>query len=163
MTEALTPFRAGALQRFVDGPAEHEISAEDLHRLADGGSNHGLAETTDGTAKRCLPIVRAVLRALEHLAGQQQGKGGGVDERRIRPPELLRPVRAGEFVGDQLIGGMRVRDSQQRLGKAHHRNALVRTQVIGMEECVDARGLVRANALDQCTRGRGRFAVFAGV
>ena len=45
----------------------------------------------------------------------------------------------GELVGDQFVGGARVGDSKQRLGQAHHRDSLVRAEVVGMEEGVDAR------------------------
>ena len=159
----LAPLGLGALQRLVDGPAEHEIAAEDLHRLAHRGPDHRFAEPADGAAERGLPIVGAVLRAFEHLAGQQQREGRGVDERGVRAAELLRPVGPGELVGDQLIGGMRVRNAQQRLGQAHHRDALVRAEVIGVKESVDARRLVRADALDQRAGDRGGFADLLGA
>ena len=148
----LRPWRrsgSARLQRLVDRSAEDEIAAEDLHRLAHRGTDDRLAEPADRAAKRRLPIVGAVLRAFEHLAGQQQRKGRGVDERRVRPAELLRPVRSRELVGDQLVGGVRVGNAQQRLGEAHHRDAFVRAEIVGLEERVDARRLVRAHALHQ--------------
>src|SRR6185295_17506211 len=117
-----------------------------------------LAEASNGAAQRGLPIVRPVLGVLQHLAGQQQGKGRGVDERRVRSAELLRPVRPGELVGDEFIGGVRVGDPKQRFGEAHHRDALVRSEVVGVEEGVDARRLVGANPLHQGSGGRRPFA-----
>ena len=61
-----------------------------------------------------------------------------------------------ELVGDQLVGGMRVGDAQQRLGEAHHRDALVGAEIVGVKERVDARRLVRADAFhERACRRRG--------
>jgi hypothetical protein len=89
----------GALQRFVDGAAEHELAAEDLHRLADRGADDRLAQPPDRAAERRAPAVAAVVRAVEHLAGQQQREGRGVDEGRVAVAELLGPVGTGQLVG----------------------------------------------------------------
>src|SRR5688572_27617125 len=40
VAEALAALRLGTLQRFADVAAEHEVAAEDLHRLADCGADH---------------------------------------------------------------------------------------------------------------------------
>ena len=80
-TGALPAFDSQILaQRFVDGAAEHEIAAEDFHRLADSRADDWLTETANGPAQRRLPIVGTVLRAFENLAGQQQGESRGIDE-----------------------------------------------------------------------------------
>ena len=60
----------------------------------DRGADHRLAEPPDGAAEHRAPIVAAVVGAFEHLAGQQQREGRGVDEGRVRLAELLGPVRA---------------------------------------------------------------------
>src|SRR5207237_7764486 len=49
VAEALLLFRLGALQRFADGAAKHEIPAKDLHRLTHGCTDDWLPETADGT------------------------------------------------------------------------------------------------------------------
>ena len=69
VAEPLALLRLGALQCFVDGPPEHEVAAEDLHRLAHGGADHRLTQAPDRAPKRRLPIIRAVGRPLQHLAG----------------------------------------------------------------------------------------------
>src|SRR5437868_5619704 len=58
---------------------------------------------------------------------------------------------------------MGVGDAQQRFGQAHHRDALVRAEVVGVEERVDARRLVRADGLDQRPRSRRRLAKLVRV
>ncbi len=72
--------------------------------------------------------------------------------------ELLRPVGPGQLVGDQLVGGMRVGNAQQRLGEAHQRDAFVGAEVVGLQEGVEPGRLVRAHALHQRAGGRRRFA-----
>jgi hypothetical protein len=154
------PFRAlrlGALECFVDVPAEDEVAAEDLHGFAHGGADDRLAKAADGAAESRLPIIRTVLRPFEHLTRQQQRKSGSVDEGRVRTAELFRPIRPGKLVGDQLVRGMRVRDAQQRFGQAHHRNALVRAEIVSAKKCVHARRLLRPNTLDERAGHRGRL------
>jgi hypothetical protein len=46
--EALAPLRRRSLHGLVNRPAENELLAQDLHRLANGGANHRLAEPADG-------------------------------------------------------------------------------------------------------------------
>ena len=129
----------GPLQRFIDRSAEHEVAAEDLHRLAHRGAHHRLAETADGSSERGAPIVRSVVGALEHLPGEQKREGRGIDERAVGAAELVGPIGPGQLVRDQLVRRMRVRDAQQRLGQAHHGDALVRAEVVSLKKCVDAR------------------------
>ena len=71
--------------------------------------------------------------------------------------EFLRPGGAGQFVRDQLVGGVRVGNAEQRLGEAHHSNAFVATEVVRLQEGVKTRRLVRANALYERTSGRRRL------
>src|SRR5262245_28249041 len=44
VAEALALLRLGALQRLIDGPAEHEVAAKDLHRFANCGTHYRLAQ-----------------------------------------------------------------------------------------------------------------------
>ena len=153
----------GALQRFVDGPAEHELAAEDLHRLADRGADHRLAEAADRAAERGAPALRLVVGFLEHLAGQQQREGRGIDEGRAAVAHLLGPVGTRQLVGDQVVGGLGVGNAQQRLGQAHQRDAFVRAEVIGLQEGVEPGRLVAAHRLDQGARDRLRLALLAAA
>ena len=66
--------------------------------------------------------------------------------------ELLRPVGPRKLVGDQLVGGVRVGNPQQRLGEAHHRDALVGAEIVGVKEGVETGRLVRAHALARASR-----------
>src|SRR5207253_543548 len=94
---------------------------------------------------------------------QQQRKGRRINEGRLRCPELLRPIRASQLVGDQLIGRVRIGNAQQSLGETHHRDALVRPEVVGVEESIDAARLVRADALYQRSRsGIGGVGMLSG-
>ena len=161
--EAFPAFGRGALQGFVDGPAEDEIAPEDFHRLAHRRADHGFAQPPDRAAQRRAPIVGAVVCTFEHLSGQQQREGRGVDERAVELAELFRPVGSGELVGDQFVGGVRVGDAKQRLGQAHHRDSLVRAEVVGLQKRIDAGRLLRADALDQSARGRRRFTQGLGI
>ena len=159
---ALRLLRRGALQRLVDGAAEHELTAEDLHRLADRGADHRLAKPAHRPAKRGTPAVRLVVGFLEHLAGQQQRECRGVDEGRAAVAQLLGPIRARQFVGDQLVGGFGVGDAQQRLGEAHQRDALVRSEVVSLEKGVEPRRLMGPNRLDQRPGDGAGFALLRG-
>ena len=52
---------------------------------------------------------------------------------------------------------MCIGNAQQRFGEAHHCNALLAAKIVGVEERVDAGGLVRPDPFDQGSRRRGRF------
>ena len=79
----------GALQCFVDRPPEHEVAAEDLHRLTHRGAHHRFAQPPDRAAERRLPIIGAVGSSFQYLARQQQRECRGVDERGIGTSKLL--------------------------------------------------------------------------
>ena len=142
MAETLRALRCGTAERFIDRAAEHEIATEDLHRLTDGRPDDRFTETADGPSKRGLPIVGTVLRTFQHFAGKQKGEGRGIDERGLGLTEFLRPGGAGQLVRDQLVGGMRVGNAKQRLGEAHHRNALIAAEVVCLQKRVEAGRLV---------------------
>ena len=152
--QPLLPLGRGALQRLVDRAAEHELAAEDLHRLAiavriTGSPSRPTARPSAARQPRCRS-----LRLVEHLAGQHQREGRGVDEGRVGFAELLGPVEPGQLVVDQRVGGLGVGHAQQRFGEAHQRDALLAAEVIGLEESVEPRRLVAAHRLDQRPRNR---------
>ena len=126
---ALRLHRCRAARGFAHVASEHELVPELAHRLGDRGADDRLAETPDRFVQR---PGQALLRIAEHLAGQQQRPGGGVDQRRAGVAEVGRPVRRPDLVLDQCIDGFRVRDSQERLGETHERHALAcREPVLG--------------------------------
>jgi hypothetical protein len=51
---------------------------------------------------------------------------------------VLLPVALREFVADQLVGGGRVGDAQQRLGDAHEEHAFLRGKVVFPQERLHA-------------------------
>ena len=74
-------------------------------------------------------------------------------QRRARVAEVRRPVRRTDLVLDQRIDGLRVRDSQQRLGEAHERHALAcREPVLGEEALHDGGPGPRPGGADQIDR-----------
>ena len=60
----------------------------------------------------------------------------------IRLTSFLRPIRPGQFVGNEFVRSMRIWNPQQCFGKAHQRDAFLAAEVVGVQEGVEARGLV---------------------
>ena len=117
----------GADHRGLDGFAQDELLAHFFHRPRHGGADHRLAQTADRRAQMADDARRGFL---EHLAGQQQRPGRGIDQRRGRLPQMPPPVRWRDLVFDQPVHGFGIRHPQQRLGQTHQRNALVGRQAI---------------------------------
>ncbi len=151
VTVALLLVVARALQGLVDGAAEHELAAEDAHGLAHGLADERLAAARDQAAEHRAQVAVAVAAVLDHLPGQHQRPGGGIDEGRVRVAQVLFPVAAAELVADQPVGGLAVGDAQQRLGQAHQHHALLAGELVLVHEGVDAAlaDAARAHALDQ--------------
>ena len=146
------PFLAlgrGAPQRFVDGAAEHELSAQDLHRLQGCLPDHRFAQPPDRALQAGAQPARRFAPLLQDLPRQHQRERGGVDERAVAVAHPFRPVDPGQLVMDQRVGGGGVRHAQQRFGQAHQRDAFLGPQPIGLQERVQPAGLVRPRAHDQ--------------
>ncbi len=75
---------------------------------------------------------------LRQPAGQHQPPGRRIDQQRRALSEVLLPVAARELVADQPVGGLGVRDAQQRFGDAHQQHAFLRRQVVLLQERFDA-------------------------
>ena len=73
---------------------------------------------------------------------------------------VLFPMAAGDLLGDQLVGRLRVGDPQQRLGDAHEDDAFLARQAVLAHEGVDAGVLaaVGARRMDEPARQLGRAA-----
>ncbi len=93
------------------------------------------------TTRAIAPCGAATSFAIEpdDAAGEHQPPGGGVDEQRLAVAEVARPVAGLDLVGDQAIGGVVIRNAQQRLGEAHQDHALLRRQVVLAQEGVEPR------------------------
>ncbi len=140
-----------ARQCFADGAAHHELVAHDLHRLAHGQAHHRLTHAADQALERAGRIGAGGVVHLHQLAGQHQAPGGGVDQHRVAAAQMLFPVGIGQLVADQLVGGVLVRNAQQRFGHAHQQHAFLAAQVVLAHEGFD-RALVlgtHAHAADQ--------------
>ena len=94
---------------------------------------------TRATTRRSTAPSLAARDRRAQPAGQHQRPGRGIDEQRGGLAEMPRPIAARQLVADQL--GRRSRgigNAQQRLGKAHQRDAFVARQRELVEERVDA-------------------------
>ena len=72
--------RTAAAHRFLDGAAEHELLAHLAHGRRDGSADHRLAEPANHGAQRAFDA--ALDFVVQHLAGEHQRPGRGVDEDR---------------------------------------------------------------------------------
>ena len=106
--EAARALGLGALQRFVDGAAKHELAAEDAHRLKRGLADHRFAEAIDSRLQSAAHALLAFQRTLQHFARQHKREGGGVDEGAAAFAEMFAPVDIADLVADQRIGGLRI-------------------------------------------------------
>ena len=98
---------------------------------------------TGSPSRRTMRAQRALDAALafvEHLAGQHQRPGRGVDEDRTGAARMRRPVVRRDLVADQLVHRLGVGHAQQRLGQAHQRHALLGREAVGRKEHLHQRG-----------------------
>jgi hypothetical protein len=58
---------------------------------------------------------------------------------------------------------MCVGNAQKRLGEAHHGDAFVAAEIVGLQESIEARRLVSANALYQGAGGSVRLSQRGGI
>ena len=136
--------------RFLDVASEHELRAQDLHRLHHGGADHRLAdalhEILDGAGNPCPALA-------QHRAGEGERQGGDIDQRRVGAVEMLGPARWRDLVFDQVVDGAVVGHPQQRLGEAHQRDALIgRQRIFGEEGFEHAARLRSAHLFHQLER-----------
>jgi len=113
---------SAARERRVDGLADDEGVAEELHRLsqrcAHDRGNHRPREARGGEfAGQLTQDVRQ-----QPAGGPEQGKTGA--QQQVRIPRHTGVADGGEALGDQLIGALGIGGAQQCLGEAHERFAL---------------------------------------
>jgi hypothetical protein len=149
--------RLGPVQRRLDGPAHDELAPQDLHRLAHGFADHGLAEPShEAPDERARRAAAGVAAEADDPTGQHQREGRGVDEERARVAEMLVPVGGGDLVADQPFLGVVVGDAEEGLGDAHQHHAFLGRETVLLEEGVDAARAVAlaADGRDELAGGR---------
>ncbi|MNM42934.1 hypothetical protein D3C81_537840 [compost metagenome] len=151
-------------QRFVDGAAHDELVAHDLHRLAHGQAYHRLTDAADQALERAGRIGAGGVVHLHQLAGQHQAPGGGVDQHRVAAAQVFFPVGIGQLVADQLVGGLLVRNAQQRFGHAHQQHAFLAAEVVLAHEGFDGALVLGAgtHAAHQVSGGGLHLRLFGG-
>ena len=137
---ALRRFVLGVGERIADGLAEHELAAENAHRLAQRLADHRLAAPPDQALDHSGGGIAFALAPIDDAAGQHQTVSRGVDEQRARLAEMPSPIAAADGSGDQPVGGGGIGDAQQSLGKAEQQHAFAAGQTIFMQEGVDTAG-----------------------
>ena len=114
---------------FLDGLAEHELAAQQLHG-AQRGRHHGAGAQARHQAGR---LAAGAFGARQELLGQ--GDGAGRQPRQRRIPGGIE-VRAAELVGRQRDGGLGVGHAQQGLGQAHQCQSLGAGDRVFLEQAV---------------------------
>ena len=138
--------RCGTRQRFLDGAAENEIVAQDLHGLPQRRADEGLTRAGHETLEDS-GWARALGPAqLHHPSCEHQTEGGGVHEQAVGMAEMLFPASATDFLGDQGVCRVLVGNAQQRLGEAHQDDAFLGGQAVFVHEGIDAAMLVPIGA-----------------
>ena len=122
---ALRRFAARSPERFLDCASHDELAAEDMHRRSHRLAHHRFAGASNKAAQSGAQIVGRWGGA-QQAARQHQCPGRRVDEYRLRPPEMALPVRLADFVADQPVDSLRIRDAQQCFGEAQERHPLRR-------------------------------------
>ena len=153
-----SPSPAARSSASLDVAAHDELAAEDAHRL-----RHRLADHRLAAARHQPPQQRRRDRA-----------SSAASSRMMRPVSISAQVEAltnsdslvprcfsqsasAELVLDQLVGGLRVGDAQQRLGQAHQHHALAAGQLVLVQEGIDA-ALADPLLPHASAPGRGRAA-----
>ena len=110
----------GARQRFPDRLPEHEMRAQEAHRLPRRGAQRRQAEPLADTFEN---VLGRLARLNDARRNAERPRRGG-DEQRTRFRLVMAPVTGGELVLDQPVGGRGVGHAQQRLRQHHQREAL---------------------------------------
>ena len=127
------------VQRVADALAEHELIAENAHRLAQCLADERLPAPPEQPLQQTREIAALALAPIDDLAGQHQAVGRGIDEQQLRVPEMPRPVAGADGAGDQPIRGVGVRNTKQRLGEAKEQHPFPARQPVFVQEGVRPR------------------------
>ncbi len=138
---------AAALERLVDAASDDELAADDLHGAAQGLADDGLAGALREAAQPATGVAAPQLaRQVDEAAGEHQPPGRGVHEQRVRAPRVGIPIAGGEFLRDQAVGRLVIRDAQQCLGEAHEGDPFLVGEAELLQEGVEVGALVGARA-----------------
>ena len=149
-------FGRGAVQRFGYSPPEHELPAQNFHRLQRGLADHRFAQSPHRALERSAQARRLCAPLVEHLPGQHQREGRGVDEGAAAFAHMITPVDPGQLVVDQRVGGGGIGHAQQSFGEAHQRDAFIGAEPVGLQKGIEPAGFVFARALHQPRGNRAR-------
>ena len=147
-------------ERLVDRLSEHEMRADQPHRLARCRAHRRQAEAAyDGVENR-----------FRRLAGVNDAGGDTERPRRGRHQESRRfdiavePAPRRKLVFDQPVGSGAIGHAQQRLGQHHQREAFLGRKRIGVQKIFDTAksGCSSADRFDQAP-GAGIDALFGGA
>ncbi len=151
----------GAADRLADGAADDELLAEEPHRLMHRLPDHRFADALDeaGEDRRDGLVLRS--GEAQDPAGKHERPGRGVADERRAAADMPLPVAAHQLVADQAIGIVGIRDAQQRLGKAHERDALALGERETAQQRVEGKTALRLRPrlVDEASRQRGDFGV----
>ena len=89
---AQSSFGLGVGKRLLNGLAEHELIAQDTHRLAQRLANHLLAASRDQALDHARQVDLSLPAPIEDAPGKHQAPGRSVDQERVGVAEMARPV-----------------------------------------------------------------------
>ena len=151
----------GAGHRGPDGFAQHELLAHFLHGALHRQTDHRFAQAADGGAQVADHARRAFV---QHLAGQHQRPGRGIDQGRGGLAQMAAPVRRCDLVFDQAVDGVGVGHPEQRLGQAHQGDAFVgRQPVFGQKHLHQPRSHIGTDQAHQIGATRGNAGAAGAV
>ncbi len=138
--------RACALERAADLFRQNELAAHQPHRPMRCRAHGGAPEPPHHAGERRL---RTVLPTDEARA-EPERPGRGMGEPRLGADLVMGEIALAQLVGDQPVGGRRIRHPQQSLGEAHQSEPLAGGERIFAQQRLDCavRG-TRAHRLDQ--------------
>ncbi len=132
----LVALRDRALQCFLYRAAHDELVPHDAHRLAHCRTNNRFTGATRDLGEHLRRVHARRFVDLQQLAGQHEAPGRRVDEQRLAGAEMLFPSCSRNLVGNQAVGGIGVGYAQQGLRDAHEQYALLRRQIVLLQERV---------------------------
>ena len=130
---------AASLQGFLDGPAQHELRAENPHRLANRPLDHRLAEPVRKLAQPCRRVGGEFAVHGYDPPGEDQRPGGGIHQHVVGVPQVRGPLTQADLVRDQPVRGFAVGNAQERLGQAHEGDPFPIAQAVLRQESIQDR------------------------
>ena len=131
-------------QGLLDGPSLHELGTEDAHGLRHGRTRYRLANPTRQLVDPASDIAGNIRAESDDVARQHQCPDRRIEEYRVRLSDMIGPIRRGDLLRDQRLGGVVVGNSEQGFADAHQGDALFVAQTELAQEHVEHGTLVRA-------------------